>query len=314
MRTCVIHNAAALALAAMVGFAPAIAAPVVEQRSAVSDNATMLDSTDYGPSSYSSTPASGGSIYGPTSGSQPAPTTPPRYTQPRSSSGAATAPASGQWEIYRQLQQLQDEVQQLRGMVERQNFEIEQIRKQQRDTYRDLDMRINQGSGSAAGGTTGEPAANAGLSDSAKPVANGAGSVIGSANGQLNPATEEEKRAYTLALDNVKSKQYQKAISQLESLLTTAPNSQIVPNAHYWLGELYMVAQPTDLDRAKAHFQELLKYYADNPKVPDALFKLGKLSALRGENDRAKLYFNRVIKEFPDTQAATLAKDYLRRP
>ena len=63
---------------------------------------------------------------------------------------AASAPASGQWEIYNQLQQLQEEVQQLRGMVEQQNFEIEQLRKQQRETYRDLDMRIGRGGGSSA--------------------------------------------------------------------------------------------------------------------------------------------------------------------
>ena len=41
-----------------------------------------------------------------------------------------------------QLQQLQDEVRQLRGLVEQQQRELDRLRERQRDQYLDLDTRI----------------------------------------------------------------------------------------------------------------------------------------------------------------------------
>lgn len=314
MRHRVITNASALfsgiaVLMVTVGVSPAVAYPPVEQRSAVTEGSQVLDPTDYGPKTYSSS-GSGSSIYGGGNGnSSNSSTSNGAYGgAPKSASRpAASAPASGQWEIYNQLQQLQEEVQQLRGMVEQQNFEIEQLRKQQRETYRDLDMRIGRGGGSSAAAP-----ATSGGSVAVTPET-GEASVASGASAPASEASADDKQTYAQALENVKSKQFSKAISQLESLLTSSPGSQLAPNCHYWLGELYMVNDPADYDKAKAHFQDLLKNHADNPKVPDALYKLGKLSALKGDRDRAKVYFDRVIKEFPDAQAAVLAKDYLKR-
>lgn len=52
-----------------------------------------------------------------------------------------------------QLQQLQDEVRQLRGLVEQQQRELDRLRERQRDQYLDLDTRI-QNLGAASGGSS----------------------------------------------------------------------------------------------------------------------------------------------------------------
>ncbi len=47
-----------------------------------------------------------------------------------------------------QIQQLQDEVRMLRGMLEDQSIELENLSKRQRDQYLDLDQRITSMRGS----------------------------------------------------------------------------------------------------------------------------------------------------------------------
>lgn len=283
-------------LIAMVGVSPAIAYPPVEQRPAVSEGSQVLDPVDYGPRTYSSS-GSGSSIYGGGTSSGTYTATP--KTPAKAPSG------SSQWETYSQLQQLQEEVQQLRGMIEQQTFEIEQMRKQQRERYLDLDARISRLQGGAV--------SSGSVSSSSTESEAGVAQSAASSNQPPSAATDDEKQSYSAALENVKSKQFSAAISQLEALLVSSPNGQLAPNCHYWLGELYMVNDPADYDKAKAHFQQLLKNHADHAKVPDALYKLGKLSALKGDRERAKVYFDRVINEFPDAQATVLAKDYLKR-
>ena len=65
-----------------------------------------------------------------------------------------TLNSSGLIELSRQIESLQQEVQQLRGELENQTFTLEQVRKAQRDAYADTDRRLSaleQGSAGAAG-------------------------------------------------------------------------------------------------------------------------------------------------------------------
>ena len=54
---------------------------------------------------------------------------------------ASAADAGAQAELYYQLQLLQQEVQELRGLVEQQSFELRQLKQQRMDDYLDLDRR-----------------------------------------------------------------------------------------------------------------------------------------------------------------------------
>lgn len=56
-----------------------------------------------------------------------------------------TTPTSAQGELFLQLQQLQDEVSRLRGMVEEQQYEIRQLKQESLDRYKELDGRLSGG-------------------------------------------------------------------------------------------------------------------------------------------------------------------------
>jgi tol-pal system protein YbgF len=279
-------------------YSPAFAAPPVEQLSG--DESGVIDPSDYGPRGSAS-------VYGGTRA-----VTPYSHSAPVTSAPVGK-PASGQWELYSQMQQLQEEVQSLRGMVEQQTYEIEQLKKQLRDRYLDMDSRLSRLQ-SASGSVTGAPVAG-----ETSPTV-GPGGVAG-ADGAAPPpgkllspsdATADEKAAYDAAQESVRAKKYDLAISQLEALLVKYPNGALAPNCHYWLGDLYASKNSPEIDKAQGHFQLLLKKFPSHAKVPDALFKMGKIHKDRGDKAKAKAFFERVVASYPQSSAAAKAREQLR--
>lgn len=202
-------------------------------------------------------------------------------------SAVASSSVSPSWDTLSQMQQMQQEMLNLRGMVEELKHQIDIMQKQERERYLDLDMRINQvQSGSTAKATAVAPA----------PV----------------PAKGDEKALYEQASDLRKQGKYTEAIATLEQLLIQSPDGSYAPYSEYWLGELFMVADPVDLDQAKRHFINLLANYPGHAKVPDGMYKLGKLYASKGETTKARSTLNELVKQYPDKSAAKLAKDLLK--
>jgi TolA-binding protein len=58
----------------------------------------------------------------------------------------------------------------------------------------------------------------------------------------------------------------------------------------------------------------LLELYPQDQKVPDALFKLGKLHFEKGERDKAREFLERVVSQHASSGsgAVNLARDFLR--
>src|SRR5690606_39497952 len=75
---------------------------------------------------------------------QPTVSSSPFQTSKPADAGRAplTLAQNGTVEVYLMVEQLQQEVRELRGMVEQQAYTIEQLKSQQRDRYMDLDQRL----------------------------------------------------------------------------------------------------------------------------------------------------------------------------
>ncbi len=59
--------------------------------------------------------------------------------------GGVTTPTSVQGELFMQLQQMQDELARLRGTLEEQQNQIQQLKQESLERYQDLDRRISGG-------------------------------------------------------------------------------------------------------------------------------------------------------------------------
>jgi tol-pal system protein YbgF len=235
---------------------------------------------------------------------------PPAAQPARTATVTPVAEDSGQTQrlsqLFYQLQVLQQEVQELRGLVEEQSYQLNRLARDQQEQYIDLDGRI---AGMVSSGA--RPAGSAATASVASPggtVATppGGGSLVAAPAGG---GSQSEREAYTRAFDLMKARQFDESAQAFDVLINNYPNGQYTPNAFYWLGELYLAQSLSE--QARASFAQVLNLYPDHPKVPDSLYKMGVVYHRLGENDEAISYFQRVIREYPNSSAAGLATRYM---
>ncbi|WP_257293579.1 tol-pal system protein YbgF [Endozoicomonas sp. YOMI1] len=200
------------------------------------------------------------------------------------------------------IDQLRQEMMEMRGQLEEQAFRIEQLQQEGRDRYLDLDERISRLNDQAGKAT---PVSVANLKP---PIASAP--VAGAAEKKDQSAWKAEEAAYQSAFALIRSKQFDKAKKALQEQLKTYPEGRYADNAHYWLGEVDMAQG--HYDAAKVSFQIILNEFPKSPKVPDASYKLGRVHDLLGNQKEAKRLLELVIQQYPDSSAARLSDSYLR--
>lgn len=201
-----------------------------------------------------------------------------------------------------QMQLLQQEVQELRGLVEELQFQLQQMRATQNDRYLELDSRVQnltQGasrvpetSTQTSGPDTSEPTEGPQTVEEALP--------------------QDERTLYNNAVELIRARQYDLAISQLENVIAGYPQGQFTANAYYWLGEVHAAKTEPDYDAARQALAQVITFFPESRKVPDAAFKLGKVYHLTGDCARATELLQQVVSQHEGKTVAKLAGDYLR--
>jgi tol-pal system protein YbgF len=237
-------------------------------------------------------------------------------------------------DMIQQVDQIAAEVSTLTGAIEQQTYEIEGIKKRQRELYADIDRRLrNLESGSTAGAaagsisvpqidstaTAGQQAPAAGQQAPAAQVpASGQSSSSSQTSASLTSpslapatATPEERDAYQAAFDTLKEGRYKNAKTELRAFLDKYPNSTYAGNAQYWLGEAHYVTR--SFEQGIVEFRNVLEKYPDSNKVPDAMLKLGYTFYELRQYPQAKEILADLQQRFPDETAARLAGKRLER-
>lgn len=237
----------------------------------------------------------------------------------KSSSGAAAGQSSAAGDLLLQLQSLQQEVMELRGMVEEQNHQIQTLKQQSLERYNDLDRRMGQPQANVAPGASADSAP---IDANAIPVAPEAHSTVSNSapapvsaapsTTTMETAKPEEYEAYQIAYAKLKGQDFNGAIKGFNAFLAQYPHSSLAANSHYWLGKAYLLVQPQDLNKAQIAFTKVGEHPQSN-KVPDALYELGKVYFLKGDKPRAKTLLQQVIDNYgaSGSNAPQLAKQFL---
>jgi TolA-binding protein len=84
---------------------------------------------------------------------------------------------------------------------------------------------------------------------------------------------------------------------------------ELSDNAQYWIGECYYGLG--DLDKAVLEYLKVRDLYPDGDKVAAATLKTGYAFLRKGDSATARRYFETVLREFPNSDEATLARDKL---
>lgn len=264
------------------------------------------------------------------------------YSSSESQNILQDRPVDTQTELLLQLQVLQTEVMELRGLVEEQGYQIQQLQQRRLDDYIDLDRRISElaGSGSANKTQIKQPnkavSSTGGVSSSTKvsvakvekpavvaepapqvvsnkPVTEATKPVVSKneeGNTVIKAGDDEKGRdAYKAAYDKVKDRQFDEAKVSMVAFIGDYPKHRYAPNAYFWLGELYY--HDSDFNKSKDAYSVLIDDYPEHRKVADAKFKLAKILHQEGDNKRAKSLLESVINDHGSSRVAQPARDYL---
>ena len=239
-------------------------------------------------------------------------------------------------EMLNRIEQLQGDVQQLRGSVELQAHRLEELQRQQREQYLDTDRRLQQLETGVAGGGPGSTAPMPGmLPDVAspqvqppvQPPAQPPVPVVTAPPPATQPApmpaplqappgaaatnTEAEQAEYDTALAILREGRYAEAAQAFNRFLAANSGSVYADNATYWLGETYYVTR--DFDQALTTFQGLVGRYPQSSKVSDSHLKMGYIYYEKKDWKAAREHLDLVVNQYPGTTTARLAADRLQR-
>jgi tol-pal system protein YbgF len=117
---------------------------------------------------------------------------------------------------------------------------------------------------------------------------------------------------YDQASQDLTQGRYGMALSGFRDFLTRYPSSELADNARYGAGECFFAQ--SKFDSAAVEYQRVATDYPDGDKVPAALYKLALSQDKLGKADAAKKTFQDLIKRFPDSGEAQLARDRLGMP
>ena len=121
------------------------------------------------------------------------------------------------------------------------------------------------------------------------------------------PLSNEEKEYYDNTYANLKSGNIDKAILGFKSHNIKYPNGTYAANAHYWLGEIYLLQ--SQLSLAHESFLTVHQDYPKHLKYLDATFKLGQVYFMQGDKVKAKKIINSIADG--DTNTAILARNFI---
>ncbi|PKH03466.1 tol-pal system protein YbgF [Psychromonas sp. MB-3u-54] len=129
-------------------------------------------------------------------------------------------------------------------------------------------------------------------------------------NNTVTATSAGEQSAYQAAKDLVLvNKDFNQAITAFEAFIIDYPQSELLPNSHYWLG--LVLYQQKKRKEARVAFLTVSEKFPQSAKRADSLFKIGIIDEYLGELASAKDFYQKVLKEYPNSTAAGLAQKQL---
>lgn len=129
-------------------------------------------------------------------------------------------------------------------------------------------------------------------------------------------AQEEYQKDYDEAFRLYNLKQLNQAKDKFIEFIKKYPKTPLTDNAYLWLGVIYRDLGETN--KAEAVWLTLVercqkKEMVDCNKAPSALLQLARLYEQRGDEKKAKEFYEAILKDYPLSEEASVAKTKLGR-
>jgi tol-pal system protein YbgF len=180
-------------------------------------------------------------------------------------------------DLQNQIEKLRTENAQLRGQIESLQKQTDDLTKNQKTYYQDLDNRL----------TRFEP------------------QTI-EVEGVTGVVQAGERSAYEEALNAFQNNQVKKADSDLTAFIRKYPSSPYLPLALFWSGNTKYALK--DYNGSINQLQTLISRFPGHQRVPAAMLTLGNANLESGKKAVAKKVLSDLIAKYPDSEAAKEAK------
>jgi tol-pal system protein YbgF len=145
-----------------------------------------------------------------------------------------------------------------------------------------------------------------GAAPSNSPTVRKFGQLEQNEQGGLQVSPMDPANQYQQAFNDLRDRKYEEAQKGFELFLAANPDSNLAPNAQYWLGESFYARN--NFERAARVFAESYQKYPKGPKGPDSLLKLAMALAGMGKKDDACLSISQLRQEYSAGAGAVLAR------
>jgi len=215
-----------------------------------------------------------------------------------------------------ELQQMREEVRELRGMVEAQAREIENLKRRQRDQYVDLDRRISTigESGAAAPSTSAGPAngtgavaaTGSGAGQGGDTPASGGSPGAADARGEQRPgpAGSQAGARPTPALPEVREPiQERPEVAALAEPDASGARELEQPgeSEQQAYDQAFLALRETRYADAAEGFDRFLRDHPDSTYAPNALYWLGEVYYVTRDFETALEQFQRLQQTYPES-------------
>lgn len=125
----------------------------------------------------------------------------------------------------------------------------------------------------------------------------------------MQPTLKGGTAQYNEGMSLVRAEKAEPGRKLLEDFLAAAPDSSLVPNAIYWIGESFFVEK--NYPQAILTFKDVTRRFPKHHKAAAALLKIGMCYEKLGEKDNAALYLRALLKDYPKSEPAPFARKKL---
>ena len=132
----------------------------------------------------------------------------------------------------------------------------------------------------------------------------------------ISQTTEEFQKEYEAALNLYNLRQLNQARDKFIEFIRKYPRTPLTDNAYLWLGVVYR--DLGELNKAEAIWLTLVercqrKEMVDCNKAPSALIQLARLYEQSGNEQKAKEFYEAILRDYPASEEASIARSKLGR-
>lgn len=212
-----------------------------------------------------------------------------------------------QGELLLQIEQLRQETQALRGLMEELSYQLGQMSSDQKTRYLDLDQRLGElvRIQKEAVATSSTPTSTPANADSTT-------GGVGEAGAQASVSNDiSDQDAYNSAFQLIRERKFEEALVAMESFIRAYPDSELILDARFWRGQVFDVLGRDE--EAIEAFKSLTLVAPDYRRILQVKVKLGKLLIKNQDVMNGRKILQEVITQAPESVEAGLASRELEK-